>query len=185
LLQSGGAATPHSLLFLSGSEGEGRTTTCVNTAAAFAAQGYRVLVVNADMRSAQESRYGIPAGAPGLSSCLTGSAAARDVIRPFPGVANLSVLPSGPRVPNSVELLGEARFEALLADLLTAFDYVFLDSPPALTAADARVIAQSVGGYVLIVRADQTTSQSLRTLSDWMQSSSHQPLGVCLNAAEI
>jgi succinoglycan biosynthesis transport protein ExoP len=185
LLQSGSATPLRSLLFMSGSEGEGRTTTCVNTAAAFAAQGYRVLVVNADMRGSLESRYGISAGAPGLSSCLTGSAAAQDVVRPFPGVAKLSVMPSGPHVPNTVELLGEPRFEQLLNDLLTEFDYVFLDSPPALKAADARVIAQSVGGYVLIVRADQTTSRSLRSLSDWMRSSSCLPLGVCLNAAEI
>ena len=185
LLQSGSATTARSLLFMSGSEGEGRTTTCVNTAAAFAAQGYRVLVVNADMRGEQESRYGIPANAPGLSSCLTGSAVALDVTRPFPGVPNLSVMPSGPQVPNTVELLGEIGFEILLSELLNAFDYVFLDSPPALTRADARVIAQHVGGYVLIVRADRTTSRSLRSLSEWMKLSSNIPLGVCLNAAEV
>ena len=185
LLQSDSATTPRSLLFMSGSMGEGRTTTCVNTAAAFAAQGYRVLLVNADMRSEPESRYGIPAGAPGLSSCLTGSAVARDVTKPFPGVANLSVMPSGPQVPNTVELLGEIGFEILLSDLLTAYDYVFFDSPPALTTADARVIAQHVAGYVLIVRADQTTSRGLRSLSEWMRSSSNMPLGVCLNGAEV
>ena len=185
LLQSGNGTPPRSLLFLSGSEGEGRTTTCMNTAAAFAAQGYRVLVVNADMRGSGESRYGIPAGVPGLSSCLTGSAAARDAIRPFPDVPNLSVLPSGPHIADSVELLGESGFHTLLVDLLSTFDYVFLDSPPALTTADARVIAQSVGGYVLVVRADQTTSKSLRNLSDWMRASSRLPLGVCLNAAEV
>ena len=184
LLKSGTSA-PRSLLFLSGSEGEGRTITCVNTAAAFAAQGYRVLMVDADMRGSQHSRNGIPAGAPGLSSCLTGTSAAQDVIRPFPGVLNLSVMPSGPVVSNTVELLGETAFEALLAELLGMFDFVFLDSPPALTTADARVITQSVGGYVLIVRADQTTSRSLRRMMDWMQASSHLPLGVCLNAADV
>ena len=185
LLQSGRSVPPRSLLFLSGSEGEGRTTTCVNTAAAFAAQGYSVLVVDADMRSAQDGRYGIPAGAPGLSSCLAEAAFARDLIQPFPGVANLSFLPPGPRVPNTVELLGGTVFQALLANLLTTFDYVFLDSPPALTTADARVIAQAAEGYVVVVRADQTTSRNLRRLADWMQTSSHLPVGVCLNAAEL
>ncbi len=170
---------------MSGSEGEGRTTTCVNTAAAFAAQGYRVVIVDADMRRPQSGPYGVPAGAPGLSSCLTGTAAVREVIRPVAGVANLSVLPPGPQIANTVELLGDAVFQRLLADLLGDFDYVFLDSPPALTAADARVIAASVGGYVLVVRADQTTSQSLRRMTEWMRASSYLPLGVCLNAADV
>ena len=185
LLQAPGGSPPRSILFISGSQGEGRSTTCWNTAAAFAAQGYRVLLVDADLRSRREGRYGLSSSGNGLSTYLSGGVSAASSIQPFSGFTNLSFLPAGPAVSNPSELLGESRFPALVASVLNDFDYVFFDCPPALTATDARVISQSVEGVVLVVRAGQTTTRELKKMSEWLRTAMRMPLGICLNAADV
>ncbi len=183
LLQSRDGLPPRSLLFLSASPGEGRSTTCLNTAAAFAAQGHRVLVIDADLRCSQQPWFGDVTDT-GLSSCLQSGLPFAGAILQCPDVPNLSLLPAGPRIENPAELLGMDRFAQSLEQLTFEFDYVFVDSPPALSVTDARVIARAVEGAVLVVRACQTTSRNLRQMTDWLQNGS-LPIGVCLNAAEV
>ncbi len=182
LLESRNGTPPRSLVFLSGSPGEGRSTTCLNTAAAFATQGYRVLVVDADLRGPQRDWFG-NGGGTGLSSCLQSGTSCTEAVHPCPGLANLSLLPAGPPVENPSELLGKERFRQLLEQLEDTFDFVFVDSPPALAVTDARVITRAVEGAVLVVRACQTTSHSLRQMTEWI-ANSPLPIGVCVNAAE-
>ena len=141
-----------------------------------------MVVVDADLRGPQRDWFG-HATPTGLGTCLQSECVFSDVMRTCPGLDSLSVLPAGPPVVNPSELLGGERFRALLEELRGAFDYVFVDSPPALAVTDARVIARSVEGAVLVVRAAQTTSQNLRRMADWVENSP-LPIGVCVNAAE-
>ena len=183
LLQSRDGAMPRSVLFLSGSAGEGRSTTCLNTAAAFAAQGHRVLVIDADLRNSAQACFGEQTGR-GLSSCLQSGLPFISAIQQCPGMLALSLLPAGPAVENPAELLGSEGFSRGLEQMANEFDYLFVDSPPALSVTDARVIARAVDSAVLVVRACQTTSRNLQRMTEWLQGSS-LPVGVCLNAAEV
>src|SRR3546814_6755841 len=79
-------------------------------------------------------------------------------------IPQLSVLPAGARSHDDTELLASDRAGALL-DALVADDLrriLVFDSPPALAASPAAVLASRVGQVMMVVRADRTGDSELR-----------------------
>lgn len=182
ILETDGHA-PRKLLVSSGSHEEGRTTTCINLAAAFAVLGHRCLILDADLRSNSAPPFLTGREGSGLSTCLAGSTKLSDAIVPSPDVPNLFVLGAGPRVLNPSELIASTRFVNLLAELETQFDYIFLDSPPVLQFSDARVLARHVDAVLLIARAGITTKFDLNKIVELLPSAGVPAAGVCLVGA--
>src|SRR5205814_6247558 len=70
------------------------------------------------------------------------------------GTPSLDVVPCGPTTRNPAELLNSQKFMDVLSDLADRYDYVLLDSPPAVTFSDARTIAASCDLTLLVIRPD-------------------------------
>ncbi len=122
--------------FTSPTIGEGTSVVLANVAVAIASTGKRVLVVDADMRRAeQHNLFGVAATA-GLSELLDERAESPDVIVST-GVENLDLLPSGSLPSHPAELLAMPRFENLLASLRDQYDYILIDTPSVLAVSDA------------------------------------------------
>jgi succinoglycan biosynthesis transport protein ExoP len=176
---------PRAILFMSGSPGEGKSTTCLNTAAAFALQGDRVLYLDADLRRAQAHRFFNCSNDVGLSNCLAGGLAFPETLKPYSGIHTLFLLPAGPHPPNPSELLGSKRFAELLAELRTHFDYIFIDSPPVLLVTDAQLISPLVDGVVLVLRSNKTSKRFLERCLSLMHTVKVPALGIVMNALNL
>ncbi len=185
LLLSRPEQPPRVILFMSGSPGEGKSTTCLNTAAAFAFQGDRVLYLDADLRRAQAHNVFKCSNEVGLSNCLASGLAFSQAIQSHPDIHSLFLLPGGPRPPNPSELLGSKRFIDLLAELRAHFDYILIDSPPALLVTDARLISLLVDGVVLILRSNRTSKRLLVRCLSLMRSAKTPALGIVMNALNL
>jgi polysaccharide biosynthesis transport protein len=185
LLMSRAEAPPKTILIVSGSPEEGKSTTCLNTAAAFAMQGDRVLYLDADLRRAQAHRYFHCANDVGLSNCMTRGVDFQKALQVSADFPSLSLLPAGPHPPNPAELLGSRRFTELLAELKRNFDYIFIDSPPILLVTDAQLISPLTDGYVLVVRAKKTSKRLLQRCMSLMRASKTPALGIVLNALDM
>lgn len=175
---------PKTILVMSGSPAEGKSTTCLNTAAAFAIQGSKVLYVDADLRRAQAHLLFGGSNESGLSNCLTGGMGYEQALQQYSGIDSLYLLPAGPHPPNPSELIGSRRFSDLLDELKKNFDYVFIDSPPVLFVTDAQVLSTQVDGFVMIVRAGKTTKRGLQRSLQLMQTAGADPLGIVVNALD-
>ena len=79
-------------------------------------------------------------------------------------VPGLCVLPAGRKTNNVPELLASDRSREVLAKLVAGDRrrIILFDSPPALMASHATVLAGLVGRALVVVRADQTTEADLR-----------------------
>lgn len=142
---------------------DGKTTVAVNLAIALAQSGKRVLLIDTDLRKPRiHKSFDLPRGG-GVSSVLVGEAQLDDVVCKTQ-VDCLSVLPCGPIPPNPSELLHTARFTALVDEALSKYDRVIFDSPPVTVVTDAAVIAPQVHGAVIVVRAQNTTRDALRSV---------------------
>jgi succinoglycan biosynthesis transport protein ExoP len=172
---------PQTLLFTSPELGDGKTTTCINSAVALAQLGCRIVIVDADLRrSSLRGLTNVERGV-GLSHVLSGQADLMSVIRPYRGVANLSILTSGDLPAYPAELLGSKRFSDVLKTLRDKFDFVFIDSPPLLLVTDALLLATLVDGVVLVLRAAHTTRPALRNALRLLQRVHAPLLGSVLN----
>jgi protein-tyrosine kinase len=145
-----------SILVTSALPGEGKTFITSNLAQSMVRQRERrVLLIDADLRL---SRLHVVAGAPaspGLSDYLSGEASESDILQRG-NEENLYLIPGGKPVSNPTELLGNGRLEQLLPRLAQVFDWILLDSPPAIPVSDASIVAKHCDGILMVFRAGTT-----------------------------
>lgn len=141
---------PRSLLITSTRPGEGKTSTTVSLAMAFARSGKQVLIIDADMR-----KPSFVVGATdsiGLSGLLTGNEYLHDhIVRSkTPG---LSILPAGVIPPDPAQLLSGPRLRELINAAEAAYDIIIIDSPPILNFADGPRLGSVVDGALVVVQS--------------------------------
>jgi len=71
-------------------------------------------------------------------------------------------MPAGEAVINPLELLNLKEVKDMLDQLPTVFNWVILDSPPLLFAADANLLSTLCHGTILVVRIGAPLSTPLR-----------------------
>ncbi len=164
----------------SASAGEGKTTTTANLAVAFAQQGRRVALVDADLRRARvHDVFGLGLE-PGLTDLLVGNATIEQAVRAS-GIAGLSIIPAGTLPPNPLEFLGGERMHDLLGTLREQFDVVLIDTPPVLVTADAALMGVQADGVVLVVRAGKSERVAARHAVQQIVHLGGRMLGAVLN----
>jgi capsular exopolysaccharide synthesis family protein len=182
LYQIAGVRTLRRLLVTSSVAGEGKTFVSTNLAQAIVQQpDMRVLLVDADIRASRlHSTLGAP-NRPGLSDYLRGEADEFEVIQK--GMAeNLCLIPGGSQVSNPSELLLSDRMKHLLEFVTPIFDWVIIDSPPAMPVPDASILAGLVDGILLVVHAGSThVAIAEKTAQEFH---GYNLLGVVLNRVE-
>jgi Mrp family chromosome partitioning ATPase len=140
-------ATTHDALVVmvaSAIPGEGKTTTSVNLAAAFAETGSSVLVVNCDFRRPTAHSYLRVADKP-----------RRTLRTAIPGVWFVSRAVANPDV-NPAQVI--AAQQQVITRAREHFDVIVLDTAPLLTANDAVEIVPSADLVVVVSRFQTTTS---------------------------
>ncbi len=170
----------HVVVVTSASAGEGKTTTVSNLAVAFAQQGRRVVLIDADLRRARIHDVFALSLAPGLTDVLVGNATLEQGIHPS-GIAGLNVIPAGTLPPNPLEFLGGERMHELLASLRERFDVVLIDTPPVLITADAALMGVQADGVVIVVRAGKSDRVATRRAVEQIVNLGGRMLGAVLN----
>jgi protein-tyrosine kinase len=170
------------LLITSSLPEEGKTFTVANLAQSIVRQPERrVLLIDADLRASRLHRmFGAPEK-PGLTDYLRGDADEFQVMQIGPQ-GNLCMIPGGDDVTNPSELLHSERMRQLLDRMAQVFDWVILDSPPALAVHDASILADMCDGVMFVVRAGATDFQVAEKAS--LEFREKNLLGVVLNRVD-
>jgi len=171
----------HTLVVTSASPAEGKSFTATNLALTQAQlTGKRVMLADFDFRRPAIDKAFQLSPSPGITDYLRGEASLSQVIRRIPA-ANLHIMTCGESVPNPLELLNLNQCRQLLASLREYFDWVILDSPPLLFAADANLLATMCDSTILVVRIGSTTYDAVtRALQSLCE---NNVLGIVVNAA--
>jgi protein-tyrosine kinase len=144
------------LLVTSALPKEGKSFTSSNLAQVLARQhGRRVLLIDADLRGPRLHLMLGTFPTPGLSDYLQGRCDEFSIIQRGP-LENLFFIPSGAEIEQPAELVGNGRLKTLLQRLEPLFDWIIVDSPPAIPVSDASVLAKACDGVLLVVRSNST-----------------------------
>jgi capsular exopolysaccharide synthesis family protein len=165
-------------------QGEGKSSTCCNLAISFAEAGYRVMLIDADLRRPMVASYMGLKSAAGLTNVLIGEVALQDVAQPW-GDKSLVVLPAGSLPPNPSELLGSTRMTDLLDMASESADVVIIDTPPLLSVTDAAVIAVQADGALLVTRQSSTSRSQVTAAVQALRTVDARLLGCVVNMAAV
>ena len=151
------------IMITSVGENEGKSTVAANLALAMAAKNKRVVLLDCDFRK------------PALHKIL-------EIHQPHDRDLTAYLLQEGGDLENYlaeskkygirlgsshssgksiVKILNNGRLQSLLQQLRSQVDYVIVDTPPMLAAADAETIAKMVDTAVLVARADYMPIKSI------------------------
>ena len=137
---------------------EGKSFTSINLSYSLASDGYKVLLIDCDMRKPSIHRSLELQQAPGLSNLLV-----KDIEEPIQkGLHdNMSVLLSGDIPPNPSNLVRSSAMEKLLEKYSKEYDYVIVDLPPVNSVSDPIAISSYLDGMVLVIKHAYTRRKVL------------------------
>jgi capsular exopolysaccharide synthesis family protein len=135
---------------------EGKSFTSANLAQVLARQhGRRVLLIDADLRGPRLHMMLGTTSSPGLADYLQGKSEEFAIIQRGP-MENLFFIPSGEEISDPAELVASPRLKLLLQRVEPLFDWIIIDSPPAVPVSDASVLAKACEGVLMVVRSNST-----------------------------
>jgi len=170
--------------------GEGKTTTSINLAIAYAQTGLKVALVEADLRRPSFKKYftSDPTHKNGLMEVLSlidsGKApkSYEDFFQPFGDADNcFEWLDSGVIPNNPAEKLDSVAMNVFLNGLKSEYDIVIVDTPPALPVTDAAVLSAKVDSVIVVARAGVTKQSHVAGVFDILDNVQAKILGVVLN----
>ncbi len=118
------------------------------------------MAISCDLRKPRLHQFFGLDNQPGLSDVLMGRASLKSATKRTE-IANLWVLASGSLPEDPAELLSSDLMGAVLDEMREHFDFILLDTAPALVVADANALAQRADGVLVVADAAKTTPQAV------------------------
>jgi polysaccharide biosynthesis transport protein len=159
---------------------EGKSMVVANLAATMARQGRRVLVIDADLRCPAQQDIWKLGPEPSLSDILR-QGRKEFQPQPSPNLENLKVLVAGNPVNNPLGLLASPEMFSLLRATGSYFDYVIIDAPPLLQAADALSLGRMSDGMLLVARPGVINRRYSEIAQELLQKHHQTILGLVVN----
>ena len=176
---------PRTILVTSGSPLEGKTTISINTAITFAQSGAKVLLIDCDLRRPRVHRnFGLE-NRVGVTTYLTGRQDIDSLILSHELYPNLKVMTAGPMPANPADFLASSEMGVLLKVAVERFDHVIIDSPPAVSFADASILATVVDGVIIVAHSDRSSRNVVRRVKQRLEAVGANVYGVVLNQVDL
>ena len=165
----------------------GKTFVASNLATTLATSGCKVLLIDLDLRRRTLTKLmGHRNDRRGVTSYLTGAIEnIKDIITTSEVDSNLDMIFSGPQPPNPTELLMTKRLEELVASLRDRYDYIIIDSVPALSVADAMVIDRYVDHTIYVVRQGNLDRRQLPDIEQLYSDKKFHSMSIVFNGATL
>lgn len=155
------AESPRTILFSSATPAEGKSVMVSSLGRLLASSGKRVLLIDCDWRNPRLHQIFHCSNREGLASLLTDKPANLDEVIHHDALSGLDVMTAGPWSPRSAHLLSSDRMRHLLEAVAAHYDFVLVDTSPALVTADVLALARLVEKVVFVVRWGHTRQENV------------------------
>ncbi len=167
----------------------GKSFITANLAVAYAQEGKKVLIIDADLRNGRQNQIfeimnTINGGYTNLILNYDEEDEKKMVLSDYIKETKINkvwLLPNGPIPPNPVELLSSDNNKRVLEDLKNKFDIILIDCPPTLGLSDTMILAKYSDLNLVVVGYKETKMESLRTVAKIFEQSNEKINGVIIN----
>ena len=158
---------------------EGKSKVAANLAAAIAGVGQKVLLMDGDMRVPYQHQFWKLPLKKGLSDILAGKSKLNQIS--WTVMNNLDVITAGSRPDNPLSCLESLQMKVLLQEVSSLYDFIIIDTPPLLVAADTISVANSTDGVLLVSRPGVIDGDSARAAQEKLKMANVHMLGLIVN----
>ena len=164
-------------------ENEGKSTIAANLALALAEKNKHVLLLDCDFRKpSQHKIFEHPVSKENaFSTFLLKETEDAESYLVNMGTGRIAMGFSRPEIKNVTELLYNGKLRKFLQQIRQEADYVIMDTPPMLAAADAEIIGRIVDTSLVVVGADFMPVSVINEWIDNLRKSTPEVCGVVLN----
>lgn len=168
---------------------EGKSLVTSNLAVTMAQQKLKTILIDGDIRRGVQHNTFVLQKKPGLADYLFSEESVTpqvvsSLIQPT-HVPNLSLIASGPNVPNPSELLALPRLKEMIELLEGQYDIIVLDTPPLGASVDAAVLSKLISGAIIVVKAGLTNIITLKKRLSEFPNLQQKVLGLVLNQSML
>lgn len=170
------------ILISSASENEGKSTVAANLALSLATRGKKVALVDCDFRKpALHKIFGVRCDPQNTLSHHLGHSEHQDDVLLYQERFGIYIAVNGAGGKYAQRLIGSQKMGDFISRVRSEMDYVILDTPPMLAAADAEAVAAYADVAVLVVREDWTLSKNINDCLDSFRRTVPDTAGYVLN----
>lgn len=162
---------------------EGKSTIVIELGKIIGQGNKKVIILDLDMRrSTMNTKLDI-SNTIGMSTLLTGKNSLEQVVQKT-SYENLSCITSGPIPPNPSELIMSDRFEEVIKELMSKYDYVLIDSAPIGMVTDAMKIMHMSTLNLIVLRAKISKKEFIKNINRLVDKHDLNA-GIVLNSVEF
>lgn len=168
----------------SSNEHAGKTFITTNLAMTYAFSGNKVLLVDLDLRRRTLSKHlGQRSNSNGVSRFISDkNVKVQDIISKSDMHPNLDCIYAGLQPPNPAEQLLSERLDEMIAECRKLYDYIIIDSVPALVIADAIITNRIADVSVYVVREGLLDRRQVPDIDNLYRNNKLRNMCLVLNA---
>ena len=172
--------------FTSALPNEGKSTIVAAVSELIAQVGYKVIVVDCDLRNPSLTRSFSKKPEAGLIDVITGKRSLNDVIWREPRT-KLNFLPASPDcgIPHTSEILGSKSIKTLFDHLRQQYDYIIVDLPPLAPLVDVRATVRFIDSYFLVIEWGRTKVDVVQHALNTAPGIQERLVGAILNKTDL
>ena len=176
------------ILVTSPEAGDGKSYISANLAVAYAQEGKKVLLIDADLRKGRQHEIydvqnPINTGYSNLILRYTDGMNIDKYIETT-SIKNVFLIPTGPTPPNPIELLDSEKNAKFIEKAKDKFDIIILDCPPVIGLSDALVITKFSDVNIVVVSNKKTKFENLDRTKKIFEQANKKIDGVIINKAQ-
>lgn len=172
------------IVVTSAGPGEGKTTSVINLGVAMARSGFKVLLIDGNLRKPQIHKVFETFNRLGLTDVLVKELDYRQGVSSI-FIDGLEILPAGTIPPNPSELLISNRMRQFLNEISEDYDFVIIDTPPAAIVTDASILSAMADGTILVCASGGISIDSAKRARKLLKNVNANIIGVILNKFPI
>ena len=175
----------HSVLITSSVPSEGKTISNIILAKSISDLGYKVLLVDCDLRKSQiHQRLGINNLKGFADLFFDDNYKWSDAVRSVKNHKNFGVITAGSKIIDPLRLLSSEKLKKIISDITNSekYDYVIYDAPPTYSFPDGSYIAKNLDGLILMITYNQVSKDIPKKVIEQLNLSGIDILGVATNS---
>lgn len=174
------------LLVTSTMPGEGKSTAAVNIALSLEQKGYKVLLIDGDLRHPSLAKtMGIAdeSHKQGFKDVLMGHVDWKDVLFQYQD-KDIYLVPGSEAMTSTERILSNSKMKNMMEEAENMADYIIIDTPPAGMLVDASILTKHADGVVFVVRQDTVRRDHVLEATQTIANTGITVVGCILNGVQ-